>query len=378
MEKNIYIIAGEASGDLHASNLVKSFKEKQPNVVFRGWGGDLMEAAGVKLVKHYKETAFMGFFTVLLHLRTIFKNIIFCKQDILNYRPDAIILVDYAGFNLRIAAFAKKHRIPVYYYIAPKVWAWKESRVKKIRESVTKLYCILPFEQEYFTAHGIDTFYAGNPLLDAVAERSFQNENFTSFQSSFDLDKRQIIAILPGSRKQEIKAMLPTMLSVVPDFPEYQFVLAGAPGISDDFYDKMIKESSVKIIRNETYRLLAQSRAAMVASGTATLETGLLKVPQVVCYNTSGGRVAYEFGKWLIRTKYISLVNLILDKEAVKELIIIYFKRKYLREELKLILTTKREHILKDYDKLATLMGKVGVSEHCATQMLRDMKLLSK
>lgn len=378
MEKKIYIIAGEASGDLHASNLVKSFKEKQPNVVFRGWGGDLMEAAGVKLVKHYKETAFMGFFTVLLHLRTIFKNIFFCKQDILNYRPDAIILVDYAGFNLRIAAFAKKHKIPVYYYIAPKVWAWKESRVKKIKESVTKLYCILPFEQEYFTAHGIDTFYAGNPLLDAVAERLFQNEDFTSFQSNFDLDKRQIIAILPGSRKQEIKAMLPTMLSVVPDFPEYQFVLAGAPGISDDFYDKMIKESSVKIIRNETYRLLAQSRAAMVASGTATLETGLLKVPQVVCYNTSGGRVAYEFGKWLIRTKYISLVNLILDKEAVKELIIIYFKRKYLREELKLILTTKREHILKDYDKLATLMGEVGVSEHCATQMLRDMKLLSK
>lgn len=378
MEKKIYVIAGEASGDLHASNLVKSFKEKQPNVVFRGWGGDLMESVGVKLVKHYKETAFMGFFTVLLHLRTIFKNIFFCKQDILNYRPDAIILVDYAGFNLRIAAFAKKHKIPVYYYIAPKVWAWKESRVKKIKESVTKLYCILPFEQEYFTAHGIDTFYAGNPLLDAVAERLFQNEDFTSFQSNFDLDKRQIIAILPGSRKQEIKAMLPTMLSVVPDFPEYQFVLAGAPGISDDFYDKMIKESSVKIIRNETYRLLAQSRAAMVASGTATLETGLLKVPQVVCYNTSGGRVAYEFGKWLIRTKYISLVNLILDKEAVKELIIIYFKRKYLREELKLILTTKREHILKDYDKLATLMGEVGVSEHCATQMLRDMKLLSK
>lgn len=373
MEKKIYIIAGEASGDLHASNLVKSLKRQQPNITFRGWGGDLMAEAGVELVKHYKETAFMGFLTVLLHFRTIFKNIKLCKQDILQSSPDAIILVDYAGFNLRIAAFAKQHNIPVYYYIAPKVWAWKESRIHRLKKNVTKLYCILPFEKKYFSAHGIDTFYAGNPLLDAICERPFQDETFSTFQSCFGLDEREIIALLPGSRKQEIKAMLPTMLTVIDSFPNYQFVLAAAPGISDDYYHQFTEGYSLKTVRSATYRLLSQSKAALVASGTATLETALLKVPQVVCYNTSGGRLAYAFGKWLIKTKYISLVNLILDKEAVKELIIIHFTKQNLYKELKSILSEKRNQILADYESLGEQMGQKGVSEHCAKEMLKDM-----
>ncbi len=370
-----YIIAGEASGDLHASNLVKALKKQDAEATFRGWGGDLMQNAGVDLVKHYKDTAFMGFLTVLFNLPKIFANIKHCKSDLLAYHPDVVILVDYAGFNLRIAKFARAHNFKVCYYIAPKVWAWKESRVKKLQKYVDYLYCILPFEEDYFCSHGIRSFYAGNPLLDAIAQRSHQEETAAEFRTAFGLRNKKIVAVLPGSRKQEIDAMLPTMLDVSENFPDYQFVLALAPGQTDDFYDKYLqKHSNVKTVRDATYRLLVQSEAALVASGTATLETALLNVPQVVCYNAKGGKIAYAFGKWLIQTKYISLVNLILDKETVKELIITYFTKENLTQELEQVLSgDKRQQILEDYKILHQKMGESGVSERCATQLLKDV-----
>ncbi|PVX52619.1 lipid-A-disaccharide synthase [Balneicella halophila] len=370
-----YIIAGEASGDLHASNLVKALNEKDANATFRGWGGDLMQAEGVQLVKHYKDTAYMGFLTVAMHLPAIARNIKQCKEDILRYEPDVLILVDYAGFNLRIAKFAKRHNLKVCYYIAPKVWAWKESRIKKLRRYVDYLYCILPFEEDYFRSHGIKTFYAGNPLLDAIASRPNKDETKGEFRDTFGLDKREIIALLPGSRKQEIDAMLPKMLQASKSFTNYQFILAGAPGLTDDFYEKYVKSYQVKIVRDVTYRLLSQSKGALVASGTATLETALLNVPQVVCYNAKGGKIAYAFGKWLIQTDYISLVNLILQKEAVKELIITYFTTENLIKELRKVLEGKeRIKILEDYKILHEKMGKPGVSKRCATQLLKDIK----
>ncbi len=371
-----YLIAGEASGDLHASNLIKELKKKDTNAELRGWGGDLMQQEGVTLVKHYRSTAFMGILTVLRNLRTILANIKYCKQDILDWKPDVVVLVDYPGFNLRIAQFAKQHRIKVFYYIAPKVWAWKESRVKKIKATVDKLYSILPFEKTYFAQHGIEAFYGGNPLLDAIADRPFQQETFEQFCGNFNLQQKNIIALLAGSRKQEIKHMLPTMLEVCKDFPNYQFVLAGAPAIDDAFYQQYLQNAHtpVPIVRNETYRLLQQSTAALVASGTATLETALLEVPQVVCFNTAGGKIAYRFGQWLIRAKFISLVNLILDREAVKELIVIHFNRENLKNELQAILGgTEREKMLADYQDLKKQMGEKGVSARVAEKMFEDL-----
>lgn len=370
-----YVIAGEASGDLHASNLIKALKTQDVDATFRGWGGDLMQSEGVRLVKHYKETAFMGFLTVAMHLPAIFRNIKQCKSDLLAYNPDVVILVDYAGFNLRIAKFAKEQGFKVCYYIAPKVWAWKESRIKKLRRYVDHLYCILPFEQDYFRSRGIDAFYAGNPLLDAISQRSHQEETVEDFRKQFQLDERKIIALLPGSRKQEITAMLPTMLKTANFFPDYQFVVAAAPGIADAFYATYLQGNNVRLLRDATYRLLAQSEAALVASGTATLETALLNVPQVVCYNTKGGRLAYALGKWLIKTDYISLVNLILSKNSVKELIINYFTPENAAQELQRITEgERRKEILKDYQELHCKMGNAGVSERCATQLLKDVR----
>ncbi len=370
-----YIIAGEPSGDLHASNLVKALQKEDPNATIRGFGGDLMQAAGVSLEAHYKDTAFMGFLTVLLNLHKIFASIRRCKKDLLRYQPDVVILVDYAGFNLRIAKFAALQGFKVCYYIAPKVWAWKESRIKKIQKYVDYLYCILPFEVEYFRSRGIKAFYAGNPLLDAISERAYKEESVAAFCQEFGLLKKKIVALLPGSRKQEVSAMLPKMLEVSKYFADYQFVLALAPGQKEDFYHKYLQGyPNVKTVKGATYRLLCQSEGALVASGTATLETALLNVPQVVCYNTKGGKIAYQFGKWLIKTKYISLVNLILDKEVVKELIITYFTTENLTKELHEILSgEKRSQILSDYKILHQKMGQEGVSIHCAKQLLADV-----
>jgi len=365
-----YIIAGEASGDLHASNLMKALQKKDANADFRFWGGNLMqEAAGGTLVKHYRDLAFMGFIEVVANLRTILNNIQFCKEDILKYNPDALILVDYPGFNMRIATFAKQNGIKVHYYISPQIWAWKESRIKKIKRDVDEMYVILPFEKDFYEKkHSFPVHFVGHPLLDAIADRKPINENY--FREEHLLNNKPIIALLPGSRKQEIKKMLSVMLKMVERFTNYQFVIAGAPSQEYEFYQSFIKNSSVKFIANKTYDLLSISYAALVTSGTATLETALFKVPEVVCYK--GSSISYQIGKRLVDLNYISLVNLILDKEAVTELIQHDFSEKKLEKELSKILDKKyREKLFIDYFDLERKLGGKGASKKTAELILK-------
>ena len=319
-----YLIVGEASGDLHASHLMRSLQAVDPAAEFRFFGGDLMTAVGGTRVKHFKELAYMGFIPVLLHLRTIFRNMAFCKKDIVEWAPDVVILVDYPGFNLNIAKFVKsKTRIPVYYYISPKIWAWKEYRIKNIKRDVDDLFSILPFEVDFFEKkHHYPIHYVGNPTADEV--RSFlstYNEGFEQFckANALQADK-PILALLAGSRRQEIKDNLPAMMQVAARFPQYQAVLAGAPSIADEYYEGFIRGSQVRLVKNQTYPLLAHSTAALVTSGTATLETALFNVPQVVCYKTPVPRLIRFAFNHIIKVKYISLVNLIMNKEVVSEL----------------------------------------------------------
>ena len=366
-----YIIAGEASGDLHASNLMKELKKKDPKAEFRFWGGDLMQAQGGTLVKHYRELAFMGFAEVLMNLRTILGNISVAKKDIEAYKPDAVILVDYPGFNLRIAEFVKKLGIKVYYYISPQIWAWKTGRVHKIKKVVDKMFVILPFEEEFYQRYDYKVDFVGNPLLDSLNNLPEIDE--AKFRKDNNLDERPIIAILPGSRTQEIKVKLPLMLSVEKDFPDYQFVVAGAPSQPIDNYKK-IAGNELKIIENKTYDLLRVSHSALVTSGTATLETALLKVPEVVCYK--GNAISYEIGKRIIKNiRFISLVNLIMDKEVVKELIQYELTYENIKHELNLILNTpKRDQILKDYNELYNKLGGIGASERTANMIVSDLE----
>jgi lipid-A-disaccharide synthase len=308
-----YIIAGEASGDLHGSNLVKELLLKDASAEMRCWGGDLMQATGATVVKHYRDLAFMGFAEVISNLGTILGNLKFCKQDILLYRPDVIILIDYPGFNLRIAEWAKKQGYKIIYYISPQVWAWKENRVKKIRQYVDKMLVILPFEKAFYKKWEVEVDYVGHPLIEVI-------DRYKSETNIIPLSNKPIIALLPGSRKQEIVKKLPVMLEVCRHFPDYQFIIAKAPGQEDAFYEPMIKPyANVSSTRNETYRLLSQAKAALVTSGTATLETALFGVPEVVCY--IGSTISYQIAKRIIKIKYISLVNLIMGKLVVKELI---------------------------------------------------------
>jgi lipid-A-disaccharide synthase len=350
-----YIIAGEASGDLHGSNLIKQLKLKDAQAEFRGWGGDAIQAAGTTLVKHYKELAFMGFTEVLMNIRTILNNIFFCKQDITDYKPDVLILIDYPGFNLRIAQWAKRQGIKVVYYISPQVWAWKENRVKKIRDCVDLMLVILPFEKAFYKKWNFDVTYVGHPLLDALKDIPVTNLQY----------KKPVIALLPGSRKQEIKALLPIMLEVIPNFPEYEFVIAQAPSQPDSLYDEIIGKIKVSRLKNNTYSLLQVSYAALVTSGTATLETALFKVPQVVCYKA--GTLSYAIAKQLVKIKYISLVNLILNKPAVTELIQNDLNANQIKKELTLVLNTKRAAILTDYSQLIETLGNSGASEKAAS-----------
>lgn len=357
-----YIIAGEASGDLHASNLMKSIKKKDSKAEFRFWGGDLMAKQGGTLVKHYKDLAFMGFVEVLQNIRTIFKNIRFCKKDIEKYRPDILILVDYPGFNLRIAKFAKKLGIKVIYYISPQLWAWKESRVKIIKKYVDEMLVILPFEKDFYHQHHIDTHFVGHPLLDAIS--NLEPINQEKFKTENHLDERPIIALLPGSRKQEIKKMLEIMLSVRTNFHHYQFVIAGAPSLDKNFYNEYLDEN-IHFVSNKTYDLLRCSEAALVTSGTATLETALLNIPEVVCYK--GSKISYLIAKKLIKhIQFISLVNLIMNREIVKELIQDELNTQNLTKELHLILTEKRNFILENYKNLKIKLGGKGASENAA------------
>lgn len=359
-----YIIAGEASGDLHASNLMKSLKHKDETAEFRFWGGDLMaEVAGTKPVKHYKDLAFMGFLEVAKNIRTILKNIRFCKDDIRAYRPDVLVLVDYPGFNLRIAEFAKSLGIKVVYYISPQLWAWKEGRVKKIRAFVDEMLVILPFEKDFYRNHDVDAHFVGHPLLDAVSALEPLDED--RFKKENGLNSKEIIALLPGSREQEVSKMLEIMLSVRPYFKEYQFIIAGAPSLPKSFYEKYVDEN-VHFVSNKTYDLLRCSKAALVTSGTATLETALLNVPQVVCYRSS--QVSYEIAKRVVKNiKYISLVNLIMDREIVTELIQKNLNTDRLKNELENILSsTNRDEMLEQYALLRQKLGGSGASNRAA------------
>ncbi|MCW3160254.1 lipid-A-disaccharide synthase [Chryseobacterium oryctis] len=363
-----YIIAGEASGDLHGSNLMKALKQKDSNAEFRFWGGDLMQAQGGTLVKHYRDLAFMGFIEVVMNLKTILNNIKFCKEDIKNNKPDVLILVDYPGFNLRIAKFAKELGIKVVYYISPQLWAWKEGRVEIIKKYVDEMMVILPFEEDFYKKHGVHSHFVGHPLLDAIS--TLQDINVENFKSENGLNEKEIIALLPGSRKQEVEKMLELMLSVRPYFKDYQFVIAGAPSLPKEFYEKYVDEN-VHFVSNKTYDLLRCSKAALVTSGTATLETALLNIPEVVCYR--GSKISYAIAKRLVKNiKYISLVNLIMDREVVKELIQDELNTNNLVEELNKILESeKRTEVLKDYELLRHKLGGKGASEKAAEVILK-------
>ncbi len=363
-----YIIAGEASGDLHGSNLIKSLKSKDKNADIRFWGGDLMKTQGGTLIKHYHDLAFMGFLTVLLHLKTILNNIKFCKNDIRKFNPDVIILIDYPGFNLRIAEFAHNAGFKVYYYISPKIWAWKQSRIKKIKKFVDKMYVIFPFEKEFYERFNYEVDFQGNPLIDALENREGKNETFSEFINRNNLENKPIISLLAGSRKQEIKMILPEMLKVVDYYKDYQFVIAAAPAIDKEFYQQFINDKKIRIIFGQTYQIVQQSVAALVASGTATLETAMLSTPQVVCYKFKGGKYAFLLGMSLLKVKYVSLVNLIMNKEVIKELLQHNLNINNLKTELNKILFDKtyRQKMLDNYKLLKIKMGKSGASDRVA------------
>ena len=359
-----YLIAGEASGDLHGANLMRALAEIDPQAQFRFWGGDRMEAVGGKLIKHYRDLAFMGFWEVVTNLRTILRNIDLCKGDITAYQPDALIFIDYPGFNMRIAKWAKQQGIPTHYYISPQIWAWKENRIKAIRRDVDAMYVILPFEKDFYEGkHQYPVHFVGHPLLDAIAAR--REVSMEVFKRENGLDERPIIALLPGSRKQEIAKMLSVMLSVVGSYHPYQFVIAGAPSLGYDFYRQFIREENVHFVSGKTYDLLSHAHAALVTSGTATLETALFRVPEVVCYR--GNWISYQIAKRVISLKYISLVNLIMDAPVVTELIQGELNTRNLKVELdKLLDPAYRDKLQRDYQALRERLGNKGASRRTA------------
>ena len=353
-----YIITGETSGDMHAANLVREMKKINTSISFRAWGGDRLISEGVSIVKHIKDTSFMGFWNVLKNVHIIKSNLSFCKNDILNFNPNALILVDYPGFNLKIAKYAKKLNIKVFYYISPKVWAWNVKRILKIKRYVDHLLVIFPFEVEFYKKHGIDAIYVGNPLLDEIDKKSFKLSS-----NSY----KPIIALLPGSRKQEIDIILRHMLSVVDNFPNFQFIIACNNIFSKEYYNSFIKDLDVQLVFNETHALLSHSKAALITSGTATLEAAFLKVPQVVCYKTNW--LTYILARIMIKIQFLSLVNIILNKDVVKELIQINLNKHNLIKELNFILN-RNNNILKDYDKIIDILNKKGASNNVARYIM--------
>ncbi len=365
-----YIIAGEASGDLHGSNLIKALKKEDPKAQIRCWGGDLMQQAGGELAKHYRDMAFMGFLEVLMNLRSIFKNVAFCKEDIQKFGPDLIIFIDFSGFNLRIAKWAKARGYRTNYYISPQIWASREGRIKNIKRDIDALYVILPFEKDFYEKkHGYPVRFVGHPLIDAIEDSPIQDNE--PFRKQYGLDpKMPIIALLPGSRKQEVRKMLELMLSIRGNYPQYQFVIAGAPSLADEFYAPYLKEG-VSFVSNRTYSLLKHSHAALVTSGTATLETALFEVPQVVCYK--GNWISYQIAKRIITLDYISLVNLIMEREVVKELVQGELTAANLKRELDKILEgPDRETMLSDYGMLKKKLGGRGASELTARLIVEN------
>lgn len=374
-----FLVAGEASGDLHGSNLMAAIKKQDANAEFCFLGGDLMAAQGGRLVKHYREMAFMGFIPVLLNLRTILRNMKMCNEEILKFQPDVLILIDYPGFNLKVAKYIKTNtRIPVYYYISPKVWAWKEYRVKSFKKYVDKMLSILPFEVNFYKKHNYKIDYVGNPVVDAVANYKERNsaDSREKFVTENNLKDKPIIALLAGSRQQEIKDNLPAMLKAIEKFSDHQPIIAGAPGIEADYYDKYIGDSSCRIVFDQTYRLLQYADAALVTSGTATLETALFRVPQVVCYKTPIPQVVYWVFKNMLHTKYISLVNLIANKVVVQELFAKYFSVEAIQNEVDRLLNnhTYRDQMLSDYNDIIRILGKPGASEKAAQIVIESLK----
>lgn len=370
-----YLIVGEASGDLHASNLMRAIKKVDEAAEFRFFGGDLMSAVGGERVKHYRDLAYMGFIPVLMHLRTIFNNMSRCKRDILSWRPDALILVDYPGFNMSIAEYVNRNSdIPIYYYISPKIWAWKEYRIKNIKRDVDELFSILPFEVEFFAGHNYKIHYIGNPCVDAVdAFLKSDNETDEEFRAATNLPEKPIVALLAGSRKQEIKANLPLMLQAMKEYPQYQPVIAGAPGIDKDFYAPYLAEGA-RILYGSTYRLLKHSHAALVTSGTATLETALFRVPQVVCYATPMAKLYSWLKKHFLKVKFVSLVNLIAGSEVVRELVAADMTLDNVKSEIAKLLpedSPRRLTMLEEYDRVIGILGEAGASERAADIMVR-------
>lgn len=373
-----YLIVGEASGDLHASNLMKAIKEVDSSAEFRFFGGDLMSAVGGERVKHYRELAYMGFIPVLMHLRTIFSNISLCKKDIVQWSPDVLILVDYPGFNLSIAEYVHKNTdIPVYYYISPKIWAWKEHRIKNIKRDVDELFSILPFEIDFFEKkHDYKINYIGNPCVDAV-DAFLRNspETREEFIKRNNIPDKPVVALLAGSRKQEITANLPLMLEAMKGYPDYQPVIAGAPGIDKDFYKPYLEEGAC-IVFGETYNILNNSHAALVTSGTATLEAGIFRVPQVVCYATPMARLYSWLKKHFLKVKFVSLVNLVADKEVVRELVAADMTLDNVKAELGKILADGKERktMLDEYDRMLEILGEAGASQRAARKIVGLLK----
>ncbi len=372
-----YLIAGEASGDLHGSNLMKELKVADPAAEFRFFGGDLMQSVGTGLVKHYREMAFMGLVNVALNVKTIGRNLEFCKKDLLEFQPDVLILIDYPGFNLRIAEFAKKHNIRVFYYISPKVWAWKEYRIKKIKAFVDELFTILPFETAYFKKHGIEVHYVGNPLLDSIHIFQEKAQTKEDFIRQNNLDSRPVVAFLSGSRVQEIKNTLPVMVKAAAENPDFQFVVAGVESVDKQLYDRFLNGTNIPVVFNQTYNLLNNSFAALVASGTATLETALFNVPQAVLYRVEGGWLTQVLMKnFFLKIKWASLPNLILNHEAICEFIQLDLTVKNVKSELNKLLydDNYREKIFADYSRLKQLIGKSGSSARAAKNMVKLLK----
>jgi lipid-A-disaccharide synthase len=366
-----FLVAGEASGDLHGSNLMISLKKSDPGAEFYCWGGDLMQKAGGKLLMHYRETAFMGFVTVLKNLRKIASNFKLCRKQLAETKPDLVILIDYPGFNLRIARFCHESHLKVFYYISPKIWAWKESRVEKIKKYVNRMFIIFPFETGFYARHGVETKYMGNPLVDEVNKRKSELDSEVKIRESLGLGNQRIITILAGSRKHEVKYILPPLLKIIPLFPDHSFVLAAVDTISPDYYRKFSAQTPLKIITGKTYELFSVSEAALVKSGTSTLEAALLGVPQVVVY--AGDTVSFNIARLLVKVKHVSLVNLILRREAVRELLQFLMTTENLSSELNAILPggVKREKVLSDYAELKDILGEPGASDRIAAEMFK-------
>jgi lipid-A-disaccharide synthase len=367
-----YFIAGEASGDLHASNLIKALRLEDPAAEIRAWGGDLMEAAGATVVKHYRDLAFMGFVEVVSNIRTILGNFRACKEDIMRFQPDALVLVDYPGFNLRMAKWAKAEGLKVFYYISPQLWAWHSSRVHGIKANIDRMFVILPFEKDFYTGYDYEVDFVGHPLLDVVDDYDAQID----IRGELGIADQPIIALLPGSRRQEISRMLPTMLSVAADYPDHQFVIAGAPSIPTEFYEEYLRQAPehVRLISGYTYALLDQAYAALVTSGTATLETGLFAVPQIVCYR--GSQLSYLIARRLVNVKYISLVNLILDRPLVRELIQQEFTTEHLKEAFQELLDpAKREAMQAGYGELRRALGNAGAARRTAELIVHELNV---